>query len=99
MSDLRPHVETTVLRLGDDIPDVRATLGQLEPLIVGSHAQIPHMATRAALEKLRGDVMTALAKQPSISAIWTMGIALLALVMAAGAICLLLVATLLRVPS
>lgn len=108
-----PNMEARVLRLEEDVRDVKVALGRLEPLIVGIHAQIPHLATQAELKEmrggleskigvLRGDMMSALAGKPGIGAMWTMGIALFALVVAAmavGAIYLPLTAKLFHVPS
>jgi hypothetical protein len=51
-----PALEARVGRLEVDLHEVRSTLGRLEPLIVSIHAQMPYLATKAELEKLRGDV-------------------------------------------
>jgi hypothetical protein len=65
-------------------------------MIIRIHSQTPHLATmvevvttKTDIERLRGEVMTALASKPSRGDMWIMAIALFALVagaMAAGAI-------------
>ena len=47
--------------------------------------QFQHLATKAELERVRGDVIAELATKPSRGAMWTMGIALFGLVVAAMA--------------
>lgn len=42
--------------LEQDIHEVKLTLGRLERLIVSIHAQIPHLATKAEVERVRGDL-------------------------------------------
>ncbi|HVC61521.1 MAG TPA: hypothetical protein VND19_14305 [Acetobacteraceae bacterium] len=72
-------------RLEGKARDVRQILGRLEPLIAGIHAQMPHLATKAEVERSRGDIMTALETKPNRGAMWSMAIALFTLVMAAMA--------------
>jgi hypothetical protein len=36
--------------------EVKSTLGRLEPLIVSIHAQMPYLATKAELERVRADL-------------------------------------------
>jgi|SRR5271163_3263081 len=51
-----PALEAQVGRLELDMHDVKSTLGRLEPLIVSIHAQMPYLATKAELERVRGDL-------------------------------------------
>jgi len=71
-------------------------------MISAIHAQMPHLATKAEVERQRGDVMTVLESKPSRGAMWTMAIALFAPVtaaMAAGPIYLPLAERLLQTPA
>jgi hypothetical protein len=102
-----PPIDERVSRLEVDMKDLKSTLARLEPMIIRIDAQVPHLATnvefattKTDIERLRGDVMTALASKPGRGDMWTMGIALFALVagaMAAGAIWLPLAMRLLHV--
>jgi len=78
-----PGMAARIDRLEADMRDVKAVLGRLEPAIAGISSQLPHLATQASLERIRGDIMTTLESKPSRSSMWTMGIALFALVVAA----------------
>ena len=78
-----PGMAARIDRLEADMRDVKAVLGRLEPAIAGVSAHLPHLATQASLERVRGDIMTALESKPSRSSMWTMGITLFALVVAA----------------
>ncbi len=78
-----PGMAARIDRLEDDMREVRAVLGRLEPAIAGITSQMPHLATQAALERVRGDVMTALESKPGRGGMWAMAITLLALVVAA----------------
>ncbi len=51
-----PALEARVGRLEQDMHEVKSTLGRLEPLIVSIHAQMPYLATKAEVERLRGDL-------------------------------------------
>ncbi len=55
-----PPMEARVARLEEDMRDVKATLGRLEPMIVRMDATIaavlPTLATKAELADLRGEV-------------------------------------------
>lgn len=93
-----PTIDERVSRLEGDMKDVKGILGRLEPMIIRIDAQMPHLATKMEfatmttdLERLRGEVMTALASKPGRGDMWIMAIALFALVagaMASGAILL-----------
>jgi hypothetical protein len=78
-----PGMAARIDRLEADMRDVKTVLGRLEPAIAGISSQLPHLATQASLERVRGEIMTALESKPSRSSMWTMGIALFALVVAA----------------
>ncbi len=89
-----PALEARVGRLEVDMHDVKSSLGRLEPLIVNIHAQMPYLATKAELERVRGDVQAqieglrgevraGLAGKPGFGAMWTMGVSLFGLVVAA----------------
>ncbi len=89
-----PGMEGRVERLERDMADVKATLGRIEPMIISMHAQMPHLATKAELERVRGEIeakieglrgetRAGLAAKPGYGAMWSMGIALFALVVAA----------------
>ena len=51
-----PSLEARVGRLEGDMHEVNGTLGRLEPLIVTIHAQMPYLATKAGLERVRGEI-------------------------------------------
>ncbi len=53
-----PGMEGRVERLGQDMHEVKASLGRLEPMIVSIHAQMPFLATKAEVEALRGELKT-----------------------------------------
>jgi hypothetical protein len=38
-------------RLEQDMRDIKGALARLEPMIVAIHAQLPHLATKAELER------------------------------------------------
>jgi hypothetical protein len=83
-----PGMEGRVDRLERDMADVKAALGRLEPMVASIFAQVPHLATRADLEVVRGELKVELAHKPGYGAMWSMGIALFALTagaMSAGA--------------
>jgi hypothetical protein len=42
--------------LEQDMHEMKLMLGRLERLIVSIHAQIPHLATKAEVERVRGDL-------------------------------------------
>ncbi len=106
-----PGMEGRVERLERDITDVKAVLGRLEPMVVSIHAQMPHLATKAEMERMRaeldtriiefrGEVLVALAQKPGYGAMWAMGIALFTLTLtglATGAFYLPLMSRLLHV--
>ena len=46
--------ETRTDRLEEDVRDIKATLARLEPMIIRIDAQLPHLATKAELEKKPG---------------------------------------------
>ncbi len=92
-----PGMEARVERLEQDSREMKAALGRLEPMIISILAQMTHLATKADLEKLRGDIdmkmeqlrgemRVGLAGKPSIGAMWTVGITLFALVVASVAL-------------
>jgi hypothetical protein len=91
-----PSIYERVSHLEVDMKDVKSTLIRLEPLIINIHSQVPHLATKVEfattktdIERLRGDVMSTLASKPGRGDMWTMAVALFALVagaMAAGAV-------------
>ncbi len=78
-----PGMAARIDRLEADMRDVKAVLARLEPAIAGISAHLPHLATQASLERVRGDIMAALETKPSRGGMWAMGIALFALVVAA----------------
>ncbi len=51
-----PALEARVGRLEQDVHEVKSSLGRLEPLIVSIHAQMPYLATKAEVERLRSDL-------------------------------------------
>ena len=80
-----PSMEIRVTRLEEAMIEVRAALARMEPVILRMDRQFQHLATKAELERVRGDVIAELATKPSRGAMWTMGIALFGLVVAAMA--------------
>jgi hypothetical protein len=91
-----PALEARVGRLEVDVHDVKSTLGRLEPLIVSMHAQMPYLATKVEVEKvrtdlqaqiegLRGEVRAGLAEKPGFLGMWMMGATLVVAGMTAGA--------------
>jgi hypothetical protein len=73
-----PDLTVRVDRLERDVADIRATLGRLEPLIVRIDATVPALATKAELERTRGDLSTLLAEKPSKTYLWAVLAALIA---------------------
>ena len=59
-------LEARVGSLEDDMREVRATLGQMLPMIVRIDATLPHLATKAELQS----VLTNLAEKPSKGYLW-----------------------------
>ena len=70
MSDLTRRVET----LENDMREVKATLGRLEPMIIRIDEQLrstlPHLATKAEVADLRTEVRAGLADKPSKTYMW-----------------------------
>ena len=56
--------EARIELLEEDVHEIRAALGRLEPLIIGINATLPHLATKAELAALDGKLSTALADKP-----------------------------------
>ena len=73
-----PDLAVRVDRLERDVADIRATLGRLEPLIVRIDATVPSLATKAEVERTRGELATQLAEKPSKAYLWAVLAALLA---------------------
>ena len=75
-------VEARVGRLEQDVGDIKATLGRLEPMIVRIDAQLPYLATKAEFAQLRtemahlatkeevANVRADLAEKPSRAYLW-----------------------------
>jgi hypothetical protein len=87
-----PGMEARVERLEQDMREVKAALGRLEPMVVSIFAQMAHVATKAEFAALRGEMKAEaaslrgeLARKPGIAAMWTMGLSLFTLVVAAMA--------------
>lgn len=87
-----PEIEPRVSRLESDVAEIRAVLARLEPLIIRMDERLSHLATKAELEALRGEVKVDiaalrgdLARKPGHGAMWGMGLALFGLVVAAMA--------------
>ena len=65
-----PGMEARVGRLEEDMSEVKATLRRLEPMIVRIDAIVPHLATKAELEALRGEMRAGFADKPSRGYLW-----------------------------
>ena len=63
--------------------ELRTRLDDLAVVVVRMDPKLDYLATRDGLEKLRGEVMNSLAGKPGLGAMWAMGIALFAPVVAA----------------
>jgi len=59
-------LEARVGRLEEDMREVRATLGQMLPILVRIDTTLPHLATKAELQALRVE----LAEKPSKTYLW-----------------------------
>jgi len=73
-----PGLETRISRIEEDIRDIRAILGRLEPMIIRIDAQLAHLATKAELADLRAELRADLAEKPSRVYLWGVLAALLA---------------------
>ena len=51
-----PGMEARVARLEEDVSEIRGTLRRLEPMIVRIDAVVPHLATKAEMASLRGEM-------------------------------------------
>jgi hypothetical protein len=78
-----PTMEARVAKLEQDMSEVKATLGRMEPLLIRMDERMNHLATRAELFASVGDLKTALESKPGRAAMWTMSIALFGLTVAA----------------
>ena len=65
-----PRMEARVARLEDDVREVKAVLGRIEPLIIRIDAIMPHLATKAELAVLGSDLRAELADKPSKTYMW-----------------------------
>jgi hypothetical protein len=79
MSEAR--TEGRLDRLEEDVGDIKAAIGRLEPLIISINATLPHLASKEELADLRGEMRTgfadlrgemrsALASKPSHAYLW-----------------------------
>ena len=78
-----PSLGYRVANLERSFADLRTRLDDLAVVVARMDTKLDYLATRDALEKLRGEVMTSLAGKPGLGAMWAMGITLFALVVAA----------------
>jgi hypothetical protein len=68
-----PGLEPRVSRLEDDVHEIKATMRNLEQIVVRIEATLPHLATKADLAELRAD----LAEKPGKTYMWGVMTALL----------------------
>jgi len=74
-----PRMEARVARLEQDMQEVKAVLGRIEPLIIRIDATMPHLATKAELAVLGSDLRAELADKPSKTYMWgVLGVLILA---------------------
>jgi hypothetical protein len=88
--------EARTLRLEEDVHDIKAAIGRLEPLIISINATLPHLATKEELADLRGEMRTALASKPSHAYLWGVMGAMVggqAVILAAAALALVILQT------
>jgi hypothetical protein len=88
--------EARTLRLEEDVHDIKAAIGRLEPLIISISATLPHLATKEELADLRGEMRTALASKPSHAYLWGVMGAMVggqAVILAAAALALVILQT------
>jgi hypothetical protein len=69
-SPYHPRMEARVARLEQDMQEVKAVLGRIEPLIIRIDATMPHLATKAELAVLGSDLRAELADKPSKTYMW-----------------------------
>lgn len=69
-----PGLERRVIRLEDEMRDVKSVLGQIVPMLVRIQATLdsalPHLATKAELGELRGEIRAELAEKPGKAYLW-----------------------------
>jgi hypothetical protein len=67
-------METRVTRLEEDMRDVKSAIGRLEAttleIKVMLAATLPHLATKAEVADLKGDLTAALADKPGKTCMW-----------------------------
>ena len=105
-----PGIEVRVVTLENEMREVRAILGRMEPLLVRLDERTANLATKAELAEVRADlkaelgevrsdILVELAGKATKGTVWTVGLTLAGVIvaaMAAGAVYMPYVAALLR---
>ena len=65
-----PRMEARVARPEEDMREVKVILARTEPMIIRIDATMPHLATKAELADLGGNLRAELAEKPSKTYMW-----------------------------
>lgn len=83
-------MEQRVAALETNVKEIRAVLSRLEPMIVRIDATIPHLATKAEMEKTRSEMLVAIGDKPGKTYMWGIVGVLVATLMAGATVVTLL---------